>query len=367
MRGTYLYAITTGEPRFDLGPIGLPDGTVDVVPLPTGGLSALVSQYEGPAFGDLSRADLLGRLVIHQRVIERAMAYLPVLPVKFGAVLASPDEAGAILTHFHGRLASALGEMADAVEIDLSASWDLGAQFAYISREPRVAALAGTTASGPSENSVEMRLQVGKLVHEALQLRRDEYRRRVVGDLVTVARDAQLNPIPSDEVVLNVAFLVDRPRLAQFDATVDRLAATFSGQLDFRYVGPLPPYSFATVELTRPDPVAIEKARQMMGLDEQISEESLQTRYRQLAAQRHPDRNPTEADAQNDFSLLNAAYHSLREYIRLQRAEDIDVDDSPLYDLSRETAAKTVLLEIKRADTQQSPAAGVGNEPSDAF
>jgi len=48
----------------------------------------------------------------------------------------------------------------------------------------------------------------------------------------------------------NLAFLVDRDGLDAFGRGVSGLAKQFGERLELHYVGPLPPYSFADVELS---------------------------------------------------------------------------------------------------------------------
>src|SRR5947209_4547587 len=100
-----------GEPHLSLGQFGLPGGTTPVSGVSATGLTAVVSQYQGPALEDLSRADLLTSLVIHQRVLEAAMAEGTLIPVKFGTVLRSPEEVLDTLTRFHARFEGALAEV----------------------------------------------------------------------------------------------------------------------------------------------------------------------------------------------------------------------------------------------------------------
>jgi hypothetical protein len=46
---------------------------------------------------------------------------------------------------------------------------------------------------------------------------------------------------------MNAAFLVDRMREREFDARVECLAVQLSGSIQFKYVGPAPPYSFVSI------------------------------------------------------------------------------------------------------------------------
>jgi hypothetical protein len=71
---------------------------------------------------------------------------------------------------------------------------------------------------------------------------------RLFGALAPLSIDA-LNKEPSQELmVLDADFLVDVTRVEEFDAAVERLAQE-RPELQFRYLGPMPAYSFADLEL----------------------------------------------------------------------------------------------------------------------
>ena len=340
--GTYLYAIMRSGPRLPLDAVGgVPDGASICSTLETAGLTAVTSDYEGRPFSELSRLDLLKALLVHQQVLERVASDLPVLPVKFGTVLRSQEEARSLLERFHARLEGALDDVGDCVEIDLSATWDLQAVLAEIGENDAIR-LARTNVSPHADPAA--RIEVGRLVQEALEERRGQYRRRVLGGLLPLARDAQPNPRPSDDIVLNVAFLVARGSLEAFERAVDRCGEELGDRLTFRYVGPLPPHSFATVEIVRPDAVEIEAARARLGLGDRFSEEEVSARFRELAAREHPDRNPGDPSARERFNAITAARDRLTAYLR-GRAGDWET-------LGDESCA---LLRVVRADEYVSP------------
>jgi hypothetical protein len=353
---TYLYAIVAGEAHLDLvaGEQG-PDPTLLAVP--HSGLTAVVGDYAGPVFETLSKTDLFARLAIHQSVLERLMVDRSLLPVKFGTTLSSREDAEWVLARYHNRLAEALSEVGDAVEIDLSASWDLNGMLADIAQEPPIAALAASVPAASGDEAMAARVRVGTEVQRALERRREEYRRKIVGDLMSLARDAEPNPLPSEELVVNLAFLVGRSQLQGFEAAVDRIGEELGDRLAFRYVGPLPPYSFATVELIYPDPQEIETARRMLSLGESLSESELQSEYRRLAAHSHPDRNPGDDEARDRFDSLGAARHTLQAYLRGQRTDERAGENTPV-DMAPDAVAKTILLEIRRTDADPTPQGG---------
>lgn len=364
MRGTYVYGLMQGEPHLRLEGGGLPDGTTPVSGVSAGGFTAVVSQYQGSAFEELSRADLLQSLLLYQRVIEAAMGEGALIPAKFGTVLRSEEEVRDTLNRFQARLADAFADVGDAVEIDLSATWDVNAVLADVAGDAQLRA-AGT-ASNPSAKDLDERVRLGSLVAEALEQRRNEYRQRAVRELAPLARDLQSNPLPAEDLVFNLAFLVNREDLARFEAAVDRLGEDLGDTLTFRYVGPLAPHSFATVELTHLSASEIEAARQVMGLGDRISLAELRRRYRGLAAGYHPDRNRDDEEAHRRFSDLTAAYETLDRSIRGQRETVERPDEDRQYDLTTDALAETVLLEITRADVEPRAGRRVTHEPEPA-
>lgn len=342
-----MYAIMPGAPHLDLGQRGLADGTGPVSAVSAGSFTAIVSQYEGPALEDLSRADLLQSLLVHQQVLEAVMAEGPLLPVKFGTVLQSEEEVRDVLVRFGTRFGAAFADIGNAVEIDLSATWDVDAVLAGLAGD--VQRVAGNEAGG---QSLEDRVRIGSLVAEMLEGRRNQYRQRVVSDLVSLARDTQPNPLPTEDLVFNLAFLVEREDLARFEAAVDRLGEELGDILSFRYVGPLPPHSFATVQLIHPDPSEIERARQVLEIGDQITAAQLRRTYRDRAAQYHPDHNRDDPAAEERFSTLAEAYGTLDRYIQGRRETEGRAGEDRLHDLSPGAVADTVLLEITRADVE---------------
>jgi hypothetical protein len=349
--GIYVYAVMRGEPHLRLGPSGLPDGATAVSGVSTAGLTAVVSEYQGPALEDLSRADVLRALLIHQRVLEGAMGEGALIPVKFGTVLRSVDDVRNSLVRFHARLADAFTEVGDAVEIDLSATWDEEAVLADIGRDSELGS-GRQNANGPPGEALEERIRVGSQVAELLEQRRDHYRQRAVTDLVPLARDVQPNPLPTEDLVFNLAFLVEREDLPRFEGAVDRLGEELGERLAFRYVGPLPPHSFATVEMIYPNPSEIESARGVLGLGDRVTPAELRRAYRDLAAEYHPDRNQGDPAASERFNELTGAHEILDRYIRGRRETVGRPNENHVHELTSNAVAGTVLLEIVRADVE---------------
>src|SRR5947209_19672915 len=81
-------------------------------------LVAIVSEHDG-ASNDASE----GRLWEYEQVVEALMEPRPILPARYGSVLADEGAAQALLRSRHDQLTVALANVRDAVELGIRCSW----------------------------------------------------------------------------------------------------------------------------------------------------------------------------------------------------------------------------------------------------
>lgn len=245
--GVYVYCVVPGdrwqndEAHLDAPGIGDRGDQVRVVRVPTGDVAALVSDSPQGRYA-ISRHTLMA----HERVIELAMASSDVLPLQFGKIAASDQEVKVkLLEAQRQRLLELLGRVRDKVELGLKVRWSPDQLFAEIVAEDGEIQHLRDTYAGRATFSEQ--LMLGQLVERAIVNKREREVHRILTELQPRAVDIQLNAVTSDMMVLNAAFLVDRMAVDEFDEAVGRLEAHAAASLHFRYVGPLPPYSFVAV------------------------------------------------------------------------------------------------------------------------
>jgi len=317
MEGKYIYGIiaSSNENAWDISGLGR---SCPVYTMAHQDLSCVVCDYLGGEFGSMSKEEVIRCLLAHQVAVERVMREYSILPVKFGTVLASCDEVRDLLAQGHSLFAGALAWIQDKVEVEVAATWDTGRVLLESSTQPEIVRVREAIASRPGQQTLEERIHLGQMVKASMDRRRDSYQERIIEFLKPVAVDIQPNALVSDEMVMNVAFLVKKADQEEFDSRVRQLNELFHDQIDFRIIGPLPPYSFATVEITRPSPDKIEEARQLLHLGPVISEPEVRRAYRHLAAENHPDRRPGDEQAKARFAKLHQASDLLIAYCRGQ-------------------------------------------------
>jgi hypothetical protein len=237
----------------------------------------------------------------------------PVIPLKFGTYADDDGQIVEILRCGRIAFAEALEKYADKVEVDLAAFWaDLRAVLAEIGGHEVVVSMKARIAR-QAEPTMEQRVQLGQLVKQLLDHRRDQ----VAGELRAALKknwpQAVFNPARDDSMILNAAFLVGRNEQAQFDRGIGQLNHYYEDWVNFRCVGPLPPYSFATAEVRTIEASRLDAARRLLGLGDSASLAEIKTAHRRLLQEAHPDRNPDDGAADRTKEI-SAAYELLEEY-----------------------------------------------------
>ncbi len=229
-----------------------------------------------------------------------------------------------------------LARFSGLVEVEAAATWDLAREVALIARQPEVVAAKATAEQASPEERFAQQVKVGQIVKAALDQRRARHRQMLLREVGPLAKSVQCNAVLADELVFNVAFLLERQALPAFDAALERLDVALAGSLSLRRIGPLPLYSFATVSVTRFDAQRLAAGRALLGLPGEISEDAVLSSYRRLARRAHPDQNPADPTAAERFAALGAARADLLAYCRSRsRADAADGEPTLLVMIER--------------------------------
>ncbi|MFH1620363.1 MAG: GvpL/GvpF family gas vesicle protein, partial [bacterium] len=120
-----------------------------------------------------------------------------------------------------------------------------------------------------------------------------------------------------DTMVLNTAFLLNKAGRADFEKEVERLNLKFEEKLNFRCVGPLPLYSFYTLETKRLKFEEVDQARKTLRLSGgSITRAELKKAYREAAISCHPDKFPDTPGIEKEFHEVASAYKFLADCCR---------------------------------------------------
>ena len=313
MQSTYLYGIVPAAAKASFGPIGHSSSEVRTISSAGISIGIVAGRCERIPFSQVSPATTLGYLAAHQRVLEQVMLDGPVIPLKFGTYADDDRQILEILNCGQREFAAALHQYADKVEVDLAAFWtDLKCVLADIAVAPAVVALKAQIADGTGA-TMEQRVRMGQLVKQLLDQRREGVAAEIADALGGPSESMVVNPVKDDSMIFNAAILVSRDEQAQLDRTIQELDRRYDNKLNFRCVGPLPPYSFATAEVKTIETGNLDAARRLLELGEAASLAEIKTAYRRLLQQEHPDRN-SRAGANDRMQEIADAYSLLEEY-----------------------------------------------------
>jgi hypothetical protein len=276
------------------------------------GISAIVSEAVPYDYAGLPKQQLVKVLAQHQQATEQIMQQTAtLLPVKFGTMLRSAD-VEKLLMQSKVDLEQALEHVDEQVELEVLVMWDPQLVFAKFAQHPQIAELRALAEGRSPEEVQQLQMAVGVLVKQLLDAQREFYTGKTRAALSDLATDVESNAIMNDQVVANLAFLLPKSRQAEFDLRVEALDAELGGELLFKVVGPLPPYSFSTVEIEHILPDDVVWASSQLGITDMASGDDIRSAYLRQARLHHPDNNRNDDQAPNIFKDDNTAYQLLR-------------------------------------------------------
>ena len=240
--GKYMYGIiaTDGDPSF--GPIGIGGKKDEVVTVGTNGLAAVISNAPLDHY-EFSKDNL----TTHTRVIERVAEDFTILPMHFCTVAESTDEIIAFLEDRGRELKNSLRDLEGKVEIGIRVVWkDMKKIYEELVQENRtIRSLKQKGAAGGQQALV----RAGELVEAALEEKKAVEGEEYMRPLKKVAVKYKEGEPKTEDVVVTGSFLVDRDWIKEFDAQTERIGGQHNGRIDVKYVGPMAPFSFVSLEM----------------------------------------------------------------------------------------------------------------------
>lgn len=311
----YIYAFIRAESKTDFGHVGLDNGE-PVWALPHDGLAAVISETSCDAISSLPKEQVADRLARHQFVVENVMnGGHTVLPLKFGTALQTEAQVTRMLEANRDRLQELLAEIDGLFEVEVIVTWpDLQEVFAEIGAEEDVVELKRRIAGLPDEESMAERLMLGKMVKGRLDARKQALQERLLLPWEEAAHDSVRHEIRNNSVVINAGFLVDETAHDRLTALVRETDRREEEPLDFRIVGPLPPYSFSTVVLDRAQLSELRNAVRELGLPERITPDQITDAARAAMRRFHPDTAPGDEEMTQTFERKKAAADLLSRF-----------------------------------------------------
>jgi hypothetical protein len=245
--GIYVYGILPADVAYEEPPTGVGNSPVRLVRYRD--IAALVSDL------DLSRP--LGTpddLLAHEKLLDSTAAEVPVLPMRFGGVVANEDAVvDELLKPHYDEFNAALQELDGYQEYIVKGRYVEEAILREIlAEDSRAAALAAQTRNADPATSRDGKIQLGQLISERLADKRAQDTQRLCDALADLVSKSAVRRPADDLEAVDAAFLVKATDADQLVSEVQELAADWEGRIDLRIIGPAAAYDFVASPGTSP-------------------------------------------------------------------------------------------------------------------
>ena len=338
-KGIYIYGIV---PNFYGAEMFRSLENSGVYAIPFQKVSAIVSDQNSTRVNYLDREYLGYMLVHHQKTIEELMGkgFSLLLPMRLGTIVGSKDEVLKILVNGYDLIIDTLKKIENLTEIDIAVTWaDFSGILKEIAGHPEILAMKEDILQKEDTHLKTDHVKVGMLIQAKIKEKNSKVELNILDSLSSVSVDIITHEVMNDEMVTNSAFLMHRNKKEKFEQVINQLDEEYKGVLNFKLVGPLPCYSYFTIEFVELDPEQVQQARIALGLREETTESEIKNGYLEKARLFHPDSTEEPGDVEN-FKRIKKAYKTMLDYVAASRQLSKDERIS----LSKENVIKNLIL-----------------------
>jgi hypothetical protein len=289
----------------------------EIYTIPYSDISAIVCNTKFLDYFHAPKEILARQLIKHQKIIEGIMSSgNTIIPMRLGTFISNKSEVLYVLSKGYPIIKDIFKRVNNKIEFDLVATWsDFNSVIKEVAEEKEIKELKERLLANSKSITIDDQMKIGAMISDGLVKKREKCSQKVKNYLSDCYVDLKIHELLNSGMILNFALLIEKAKQIYFDTKVEQLNATFGGKVNFRYVGPLAPYSFYTFEIKRITPKELTWARKKLGLlDEYIGLNEIKKAYHRAAFLLHPDQNPSSPVIEKNFSDLTKAYKLLEEF-----------------------------------------------------
>jgi len=308
-------------------------------------ISAVVSNSEIIDYTHMLKDALARGLLRHQQVIEEITLEHTVIPMRLGTFACDEDEIKAILAKGYRIIKDIFAKVSGKIEIDVACTWsDFTSTLKQIGEEKEIKEFKESLLSNLKGVTVDDQMKIGVMAKKALDQKRENYAFQIQAVLKTASCNFRDHELMDDKMVANFAFLIEKAKREEFDRRIEELNDEFNEKLNFRCVGPLPPYSFYTLQIEKIKFEDLDWARKKLRLNEAASKDEIKKAHQRSAFSLHPDKNPNTPGIEREFDDATRAYKILLDYC--QACEQAGQKDNFSFN-EEEVQKNAILVKVK--------------------
>ena len=293
--------------------------------IPYRGVAAVAGKLGGQSWERISKEEFNSWLMWYQKVNIDLLQHYTMIPLRFGNVVQDTESIKDFLARTYLHLKSALNRVRGKAEFVVQLSWDLKAALQEIAQ--------GWGKKLDSSTPVES----GKILFEAGEEKRKLLINAMHDRLFPLSVDFAEGKPTDGQMLTNRSYLIEKEKEPLFDEAMEKLGRENKEYLTFRYIGPIPAYSFVPLEFDKGNFGLIDEARKILRLPQKPSLETIKTSYRKLSLEYHPDRNPHHQAMEEHFKKITQAYDVLKSYC-------YSLGEAAQYSFIREDVERTFIV-----------------------
>ncbi len=308
-------------------------------------ISAIICNTDEVIIPDKADKKKVAQLLLHhQQVLEEIMQLgFTVLPMKLATYLESKDKILELLKNSYDFLNNLEKEVKDKIEIDIIGSWaDFPNFLKMIGENPKVIETKNRIISKKEGVTLADQQEIGFLISKLVKNFNEEKANECNKYLKPYCCQTKPHDVMNDQMIFNTAFLVEKQKINSFDNAIDELDSKLKSSINFRYVGPLPCYSFYTIELIETNFEKILDSKNLLGIKDTATMQDIKKAYRNKAILNHPDRKGNTTA--QEFDEINKAYKYLLNIFAALRYTNNTIEK---IDFSKEQFDNKILLKLK--------------------
>ena len=304
-----------------------------VINIPYRKISAIVSESSVIDYKQLGTQPLAKLLIDHQKMIESIMniGFTAIIPMRLGTFVNNTSKMLKILEKGYDLIMEIMENIVNMVEIELVSTWaDFDQVLLEISTNQQVIEMK-TEIEERKKVTQSDQLIIGYLIKRILDETRKEYAKNIINVLEPICKSSRQHEVLNDQMISNTAFLINQSKLDLFEQTLNKLDTELNRKVNFKLVGPLPCYSFYTLEVKELDFNEIEEAKKELGLNALASEKKIKQAYLNKVKLFHPDKNSSKNSTET-FNRIKKAYQTMLDYINAVKPASFEEQFSLLID-----------------------------------
>lgn len=288
-------------------------------------IAAVVHEVDPQSWEKMSKEEFNHWLQWYQKVNIDLHSRYTMIPLRFGNIAPDTDHIKDFLARTYLHLKSALNQVRGKAEFVVRLSWDLKTVLQEIAQ--------GWKGKLDPSTPVES----GKALFEATKEKRKVLVNTVHQRLLPLTVDFAEGKRTDGSMLMNRSYLIDKEKESLLDKAMEKLGRENQTYLTFRYIGPIPAYSFVPLEFDKGNFDLISEARKLLQLPQRSSFEAIKKSYRKLSLKYHPDRNPDQPTTEEHFKRITQAYDILRTYC-------CSLEEASEYSFAKRDVGKTFIV-----------------------